>query len=53
MTVHFLKNFSKNKIIGIEPCKNVAKVTKKGFVTIDKYWTKSLARSLFKKKKLI
>ena len=50
----FLKNFSKNKIIGIEPCKNVAKVTKKkGFVTIDKYWTKSLARSLFKKKKLI
>ncbi len=49
----FLKNFSKNKIIGIEPCKNVAKVTKKkGFVTIDKYWTKSLARSLFKKKKV-
>ena len=48
----FLKNFSKNKIIGIEPCKNIAKVTKKiGFRTIDRYWTKSLARYLFKKKK--
>ena len=48
----FLKNFKKNKIIGIEPCKNVAKITKKiGYKTIDKYWTIKLAKILIKEKK--
>ena len=46
----FLFNFNKKNIIGIEPCKNVAKITKqKKYKTIDKYWTKNLARSLTKK----
>ena len=45
----FLFNFNKKNIIGIEPCKNVATITKqKKYKTIDKYWTKSLARSLTK-----
>ena len=45
----FLFNFNKKNIIGIEPCKNVAKITKqKKYKTIDKYWTKNLARSLTK-----
>ena len=48
----FLKNFQKKRIIGIEPCKNVAKTTKKiGYKTIDKYWTIKLANKLFRKKK--
>ncbi len=48
----FLKNFKKSKIIGIEPCKNVAKITKKiGYKTIDKYWTIKLAKILIKEKK--
>ena len=48
----FLKNFQKKRIIGIEPCKNVAKTTKKiGYKTIDKYWTIKLASKLFRKKK--
>ena len=46
----FLFNFNKKNIIGIEPCKNVATITKqKKYKTIDKYWTKNLARSLTKK----
>ena len=45
----FLFNFNKKNIIGIEPCKNVATITKqKKYKTIDKYWTKSLAKSLTK-----
>ena len=43
----FLFNFNKKNIIGIEPCKNVASITKKkNYKTIDKYWTINLARSL-------
>ena len=45
----FLFNFNKKNIIGIEPCKNVASITKKkNYKTIDKYWTINLARSLTK-----
>ena len=48
----FLYNFNKKKIIGIEPCKNIAKITKKKkYKTIDKYWNKKLARNLTKNKK--
>ena len=48
----FLKNFKKNQIIGIEPCGNLANITKKlGYITISKYWNTDLAKKLTKKKK--
>ncbi len=48
----FLFNFNKKNIIGIEPCKNIANITKKKkYKTIDKYWTKSLARLITKNNK--
>ena len=35
----FLKNFHKKKIIAVEPCKNLAKITNKnGYLTYDKFW---------------
>ena len=34
-----LKNFNKKNVIGIEPCKNLANITKKlGYKTISNYW---------------
>ena len=34
-----IKNFDKNKVIGIEPCKNLANITNKdGFLTYNVYW---------------
>ena len=46
----FLKNFSKKKSIGIEPCKNVEKITKKmKFNTVADYWGINLAKKLLKK----
>ena len=48
----FLYNFNNKKIIGIEPCKNIAKITKKKkYKTIDKYWNKKLARNITRNKK--
>ena len=48
----FLKNFKKNQVIGIEPCGNLANITKKlGYITISKYWNTDLAKKLTKKKK--
>ena len=46
----FLKNFNKKKTIGIEPCANVERITKKKkFNTIPKYWNTKLARNILKK----
>ena len=46
----FLRNFSKNITIGIEPCSNIEKITKrKGFDTYAEYWSKKLAKKLVKK----
>ncbi len=46
----FLKNFNKNKTIGIEPCANIEKITKKlKFNTIPKYWEQKTARNILKK----
>ena len=46
----FLKNFHKKISIGIEPCANVEKITKKQkFNTIPKYWNSKLAKSILKK----
>ena len=45
-----LKNFKKNKVIGVEPCLNLAKLTKKaGFKTYNEYWDFKLAKKLKKK----
>jgi len=47
----FLKNFHKKKIIAVEPCKNLAKITnKKGYFTYDKFWDVNLAKRILKKK---
>ncbi len=46
----FLKNFNKNSVIAVEPCKNLAKITKKLFKTYDEFWNLKLANKLIKKK---
>ena len=46
----FIKNFSKKKVIGIEPCSNVEKITRKmGFNTYPEYWSSKTAKQLLKK----
>ena len=44
----FIKNFDKKKIIAVEPCKNLANITKKNFKTYPEFWTKKLANRIFK-----
>jgi len=46
----FIKNFNKKKVVGVEPCSNIEKITKKkGFDTYAEYWTPHLAKKLSKK----
>ena len=46
----FIKNFYKKKVIGIEPCSNVEKITKKnGFNTYAKYWNSKTANKILEK----
>ena len=46
----FIKNFSKKKVIGIEPCSNVEIITKrKGFKTYPLYWNSTTAKKLLNK----
>ena len=43
----FIRNFNKKKTIGIEPCSNVEKITKKlNYNTFPEYWSKKLSRKL-------
>ena len=45
----FMKNFSKKKVIGIEPCSNVEKITKKmGFKTYADYWNLKTAKKILR-----
>ena len=44
----FIKNFPKKNIIAVEPCKNLAKLTKKKFKTYPNFWNKKLAKKIFK-----
>lgn len=45
-----ITNLNKKKVIGIEPCSNLAAITKKkGFITYDEYWNFDLAKKLKKK----
>ena len=40
-----IKNFNKKKVICVEPCKNLAKITKKkGYETYSEYWNINLAK---------
>jgi len=42
-----IKNFSKDKVIGIEPCKNLAKITKRmKYLTYDNYWDFNLSSKI-------
>lgn len=47
----FLKNFDKANVIAIEPCKNLAKLTKKMFKTYPKFWNLSLSQKILLKEK--
>ena len=45
-----ITNFDKNKVIGVEPCKNLSTITsKKGFLTYNEYWNYNFAKKLKKK----
>ena len=44
----FIKNFPSKKIIAVEPCKNLANITKKKFKTYPEFWNKKLAKKIFK-----
>ncbi len=46
----FLKNFKKKSIIAVEPCSNLAQITKKkGYKTYPNFWNKKLAEKILNK----
>ena len=46
----FIKNFNKKKVICVEPCKNLAIVTRKmGYTTFSEYWDIQLAKKIKEK----
>ena len=47
----FIRNFNKKKIIAVEPCKNLAKLTEKKYKTYPNFWNKKLAKIIFTNKK--
>jgi methylation protein EvaC len=47
----FIRNFSRKKVIAIEPCKNLANLTKKKYKTFPDFWNKKLAKKIFLKSK--
>jgi len=45
-----IRNFDRNKVICVEPCSNLAKMTKKkGYTTFNDYWNLNLAKKIKKK----
>ena len=45
-----IKNFDKRKVVCVEPCSNLAQITRKrGYITYNKYWDLKLARNIKKK----
>ena len=47
----FIKNYNKKNIIAVEPCKNLAKITRKnGYLTFDNFWDLKLSKKIVKKK---
>ena len=50
----FIKNFDKKKVIGIEPCSNMANITKNmGYKTYSNFWDIKLAKKIKSKVKNI
>ena len=47
----FLKNFDKKKVIAVEPCKNLAQLTKKMFKTYPDFWNLKLSKKIILKEK--
>ena len=48
----FINNFSKELAVGVEPCKNLAQITKKkGYITYSEYWGPKLSKKITKNKK--
>jgi methylation protein EvaC len=47
----FIKNFDKKRVIAVEPCKNLANLTKKNFKTFPNFWNKKLAKKIFSNSK--
>lgn len=45
----FIKNFDKKKVIAVEPCKNLANLTKKNYKTYPNFWNRKLAYKIFEK----
>ncbi len=46
----FLKNFNINNVLGIEPCRNIARIARnKKIKVISNYWTKKLSQKIKKK----
>jgi len=42
-----IRNFSKKKVICVEPCKNLAKITKRmGYKTYSNFWNMKLAKKI-------
>ena len=47
----FIRNFQKKKILAVEPCKNLANLTKNKYKTFPNFWNKKLANQIFLKSK--
>ena len=45
----FIRNFSKKKVLAVEPCKNLANLTKTKYKTFPDFWNKRLAKKIFLK----
>ena len=49
-----IKNFSKQKVIAVEPCLNLAKITRgKGYKTYSEFWNNKLVNKLVKNHKKV
>ncbi len=48
----FINNFNRNDVVGVEPCKNLAQITKKkNYTTYSEYWSQNLSKKITKNKK--
>ena len=49
----FINNFDPKKIVGVEPCRNLARITKKkGYKVYSEYWNLRLSKKIIKEKKV-
>ena len=48
----FIKNFNRHTVVGVEPCKNLARITQKqNYKTFAEYWSPKLSQKITKNKK--